>query len=149
MRLKVGGTFLASSDNYKDTWLRDQLQLLSSRCRAAFPPRRGRLRGARKTAPLNGNGTSSPTSPSATRQRLVKAVSRPGVFSHRKLDLGARGALEVMEIREGDRVLDIGCGSRRGRAGGSPCGMPGVEVEGIDSNCRAIAALRKERNSTA
>ena len=45
------------------------------------------------------------------RQRLIRAVSRPGVFAHRRVDPGARALMEVMEIEPGARVLDMGCGS--------------------------------------
>ena len=45
------------------------------------------------------------------RGRLIHAVSRPGVFSHREVDPGARQLMAAMEIAAGDRVLDIGCGS--------------------------------------
>jgi 16S rRNA (guanine1207-N2)-methyltransferase len=36
--------------------------------------------------------------------------SRPGVFSWDRLDAGSRALLEVMEIRAGDTVLELGCG---------------------------------------
>src|SRR5436309_2476831 len=37
-------------------------------------------------------------------------TSRPGVFSYGKFDDGARALVETMEVHEGDRILDIGCG---------------------------------------
>jgi 16S rRNA (guanine1207-N2)-methyltransferase len=40
----------------------------------------------------------------------LRFLSRPGVFSHGRLDEGARALLEVAEIEPGDRVLDLGCG---------------------------------------
>ena len=141
MRLKVGGTLLASSDNYKDTWLRDQLQLLFKHVER-HSRRGGVVYEARKTAQLKRERDFESDFAFRDQGRLVKAISRPGVFSHRKLDLGARALLEVMEVREGDRFLDIGCGS--GAVGlAAALRQPRVEVEGIDSNCRAIAALRK------
>src|SRR5262249_46228689 len=43
-------------------------------------------------------------------------LSRPGTFSYGRFDMGARALAEVMEIDEGDRILDLGCG----------CGTNGV-----------------------
>ena len=43
--------------------------------------------------------------------RLIRAYSRPGVFSHRRVDVGARHLMNEMQIEPGARVLDIGCGS--------------------------------------
>ena len=42
--------------------------------------------------------------------RLLRAYTRPGVFSHRRVDAGARALMETMEIEPGQRVFDIGCG---------------------------------------
>jgi len=37
--------------------------------------------------------------------------SRPGVFSWEKLDAGTRLLIDAMEIRPGEQVLDLGCGT--------------------------------------
>ena len=37
-------------------------------------------------------------------------LSRPGTFSYGRFDNGARALVETMQIDEGDRVLDLGCG---------------------------------------
>ena len=41
----------------------------------------------------------------------LKVETRPGVFSHRRLDGGAQALLETVELSEHDSVLEMGCGS--------------------------------------
>jgi 16S rRNA (guanine1207-N2)-methyltransferase len=69
--------------------------------------------------------------------RLIKAVSRPGVFSHRSLDAGARALINTMTVRDGDRVLDLGCGSGA-VALAAATRANGVSVVAIDSHARAV-----------
>ena len=74
-------------------------------------------------------------------------LSRPGVFSYGRFDLGARALAEAAAVRPGDRVLDVGCG----------CGVVGVfaglragpegHVAFVDSNVRAVALA--EHNARA
>ena len=68
---------------------------------------------------------------------LIQAVSRPGVFAHRKLDLGARRLIDAMEIEANNQVLDIGCGSGV-VSFAAALSAEGVSVTAIDSNSRAI-----------
>src|SRR5262249_7361952 len=64
---------------------------------------------------------------------------RPGFFSYGRLDDGARALTEVMHIRHGDAVLDIGCGTGAvGILAGLRSGAGG-SVTFVDSNTRAIA----------
>lgn len=73
--------------------------------------------------------------------------SRPGVFSHGRFDPGAQALVEVMTIRPGDRVLDLGCGvGTNGVFAGRRAG-PGGFVLFLDSNVRA-AALAEENART-
>jgi len=71
------------------------------------------------------------------RGRLIRAYSRPGVFSHRSIDAGARHLLNEMQIEAGARILDIGCGSGV-VALAAACRADGVTVHAVDSSCRAI-----------
>ena len=66
-------------------------------------------------------------------------LSRPGVFTYGRMDVGARALLEVAKIRTGDRILDLGCGcGTNGIFAGRRAGPTG-RVTFIDSNLRAVA----------
>ncbi len=69
--------------------------------------------------------------------RLIRLVTRPGVFAHRQLDHGARQLLNATEVPPGSSVLDIGCGS--GAVGlGLAARDPSIQVLAVDSHTRAI-----------
>lgn len=69
-------------------------------------------------------------------------LSRPGLFAYGRLDDGTRALLDVLEVRESERILEIGCG----------CGVAGIiaalrsgpscHLTMIDSNARAFAVAR-------
>jgi len=75
------------------------------------------------------------------RERLLEAVSRPGVFAHRRIDPGARHLLNAVDVAPETRVLDIGCGSGC-VAIGIAARDPRVVVHAIDASARAVACTR-------
>jgi 16S rRNA (guanine1207-N2)-methyltransferase len=66
-------------------------------------------------------------------------ASRPGVFGYGFYDDGARALMEAVELYEGQRVLDLGCGN--GTNGVLAARRVGQDafVMFVDSNVRAIA----------
>jgi 16S rRNA (guanine1207-N2)-methyltransferase len=74
-------------------------------------------------------------------------LSRPGTFSYGRFDNGARALAEVMDVRLGDRVLDVGCGA--GTVGVFAAARAGPDgwVTFVDSNVRAVALA--EHNARA
>jgi 16S rRNA (guanine1207-N2)-methyltransferase len=69
-------------------------------------------------------------------------LSRPGTFSYGRFDEGARALAEVIEVRPGDQILDVGCGcGTNGVFAGRRAGPEG-RVIFIDSNVRAVALAR-------
>jgi 23S rRNA (guanine1835-N2)-methyltransferase len=78
----------------------------------------------------------------------VRFVSRPGVFSYGRFDEGARALLEVAQINDGDRVLDLGCGPGAVGLLAARRAGPAGHVTFVDSNVRAtqLAELNARAN---
>jgi 23S rRNA (guanine1835-N2)-methyltransferase len=66
-------------------------------------------------------------------------LSRPGTFSYGHFDDGARALVESMEVREGDRVVDLGCGCGTNGIMASLASGPNGFTTFVDSNLRALA----------
>ena len=145
-RLKTGGVLMASTDNPHDRWLHEEMRILF-----ATVTRRESSRGtvylARRERPLKRVRNFRCEFVFRDRDRLIRAVSRPGVFSHREVDPGARQLMAAMEIAAGDRVLDMGCGSGTVSLAAA-FRAEGVWVVAVDSHARAVecTALGARRN---
>lgn len=135
-RLDDGGRLIVASDNPKDVWLHEQMQNMFPKV-TRFPQEQGVIYSGRKTQPLKKIKDFRCEFAFRDDERLIHVATLPGVFSHRRLDGGARALMNAMQIRPGDRVCDMGCG----------CGAVGlaasfrvadVAVTAIDSNPRAI-----------
>ena len=135
-RLQAGGTLIASTDNPHDRWLHEEMGLLFGTVTRRESPQ-GTLYLGRKDRPLKRIRNFACEFVFRDRGRLIRAVSRPGVFSHRKVDPGARQLMAAMEIAAGDRVLDIGCGSGTVSLAAALC-KEGVAVVAVDSHARAV-----------
>ncbi|MFV0443849.1 MAG: class I SAM-dependent methyltransferase [Planctomycetaceae bacterium] len=148
-RLKIGGTLITAVDNFKDTWLQHEIEKLQKGV-TRMPSRWGVAYRLVKKQLLKKRKDFACEFAFRDGERLVQAVSRPGVFSHRELDLGARALLETVTVEQGSRVLDMGCGC-------APVGLAaalraeGVHVHAIDSNARAVecALAGAQRNGVA
>ena len=139
-RLDIGGRLMVSTDNPNDTWLHEQLQLIFEKV-TKRPQPRGVLYLALKTHPLRRVRNFTANFAFRDGKRLVHIVSRPSVFSHRKLDIGARALIVAVAstraVQPGSHILDLGCGS--GVVGiALAMRKPGVHVHAVDSNPRAL-----------
>jgi 16S rRNA (guanine1207-N2)-methyltransferase len=92
---------------------------------------------ATKTEPLKKHKNFACEFAFRDRGRLIRACSRPGVFSHRHIDPGARRLIDEMQIDPDARVLDIGCGTGT-VALAAACRADGASVHAVDSNARAV-----------
>jgi 16S rRNA (guanine1207-N2)-methyltransferase len=139
-RLALGGKLYAATDNPDNTWLETELRKIFRKLERR-PAATGVLYIATKTEPLKKRKNFACEFAFRDRGRLIRAYSRPGVFSHRHIDPGARRLIDWMQIDPGARVLDIGCGSGT-VALAAACRADGVTVHAVDSNARAVECTR-------
>jgi 16S rRNA (guanine1207-N2)-methyltransferase len=141
LALRDGGRMLASTDAPRDSWLHDELRALFPKV-TREPHKKGVRYLATKTGPLKKVKHFDCEFAFRDQGRLIHAVSRPGVFSHRRIDGGARALINIMQVEEGFRVLDVGCGT--GVVGfAAAFRAPGVSVLAVDSNSRAIQCTER------
>lgn len=134
--VETGGFLIVAVNNPQDRWVIEQLQRLpcsiqrlgDSNCSGYVCRKKGSLKKQKNYR-----------CEFAFRHRdhLLKIVSRPSVFSHRRIDPGARHILNALPTIDPDWVLDIGCGA------GTLCIAAAAmyrqaTVMGIDSNTRAV-----------
>lgn len=140
-RLKIGGILVVSIDNRKDKWFHHEIEKFGKNL-TRLQKKKGVAYRLKKTKPLKKLKDFSTEFAFRDGENLITAVSRAGVFSHRRLDVGARALIETMEIHDGDHVLDIGCGAGTvGCAAGKR--TDNVAVHFVDANARAVECAMK------
>jgi 16S rRNA (guanine1207-N2)-methyltransferase len=147
-QLAIGGRMAVSVDEPKDQWLNERLQEMFPKV-TRRPTAEGTVYLATKTQPLKKIKDYACELSFKDGERLIHLRTRPGVFSHRQVDDGAR-ALTKMELEPATRILDLGCGS--GAVGvAAALRMPQASVHAIDSSPRAIEATQWacQRNDAA
>lgn len=76
------------------------------------------------------------------RERRWEYVSKPGVFGRKGLDGGTKRLLAHLEVRSGERVLDLGCGA--GMVGLVCSGLTDLEgVVMVDDSLPAVRAAQR------
>ncbi len=145
-RLADGGYLATAVNNPKDRWLHEQMQALFDKV-SCVREGDGCIYWARKTGPLKRVRNFECCFSFKDGSRVIQAISRPGVFSHRKLDQGAKQLMLSAEIAATDRVLDMGCGA--GSVALASAFKTSAEVLGVDSNARAVECTARgaERNA--
>jgi 16S rRNA (guanine1207-N2)-methyltransferase len=135
-RLVPGGWLFAATDHPHDRWLHAQLEPLAAKV-TRWPSETGVVYAARIDQPPARVRQFEATFAFRDGSRLLTLHSRPGVFSHRELDLGARALIETMQLSPGERVLEIGCGSG-GVTIAAAAREPTLQVDALDTNPRAV-----------
>jgi len=147
--LREGGSLWTATDNPNDTWLGEQVKTLFGRVsRRALPE--GVVYTSSRVGPLRRMRSFECEFTFRFRDRLLRVVTRPGVFSHRRVDPGTRAILKTFNVTDGERVMDIGCGSGvLSLAAASLTPQGGVWA--IDSNHRAVECVQMaaQRNDLA
>ena len=92
-RLAKRGRLIASIDNPEDQWLHDELHKLFDKV-TREPSDEGVVYSAIKSGPLTKHKNFDAEFVFRDRDRLITMHSRPGVFSHRRLDTGAAAAAD-------------------------------------------------------
>ena len=145
VNLAIGGRLVTAIDNPRDTWLHEQLAETGETVRvrpAAGAKPQTICYVVEKTREMKKVRDFSCTFVFRDRERLLAAVSRPGVFAHRRIDPGARHLLNAVDVAPEARVLDIGCGSGC-VAIGIAARDPSVHVHAFDSAARAVACTAR------
>jgi 16S rRNA G1207 methylase RsmC len=136
-RLEIGGTLVVAVDNPEDQWVREQVAELFSKV-SVQSHEDATVYVARKSAELRKVRDFSCEFTFRDGDRLIRAVSRPGVFAHRRVDPGARQLMAAAEVTAGMKVLDVGCGVGT-VALALASRNPAIQVHAVDSNARAVA----------
>jgi 16S rRNA (guanine1207-N2)-methyltransferase len=143
LQLAIGGRLVASIDNAHDNWLREQLAETGETVRVR-PAAAGDTVAyiVEKTRELTKIRDFSCEFVFRDRDRLLTAVTRPGVFAHRRIDPGARHLLNAVDVAADTRVVDIGCGSGC-VAMGLAARDKSVHVHAFDAAARAVECTRR------
>ncbi len=138
LALSESGRLVVSVDNRHDRWLGAQLRTLTPRI-TTTANRRGIVYELAYDGPLKRIRNFRCRFAFRDGERLIHAESWPGVFAHRRLDLGARKLIEAMHVAPGDTVLDLGCGSGC-VAFAAALRAEDVAVHAVDSDARGVAS---------
>lgn len=144
-RLAINGHLVAAIANPRDRWLREQLAATGERVRVRSDESKKPetiCYIVQKTRPLKKVRDFGSKVVFRDRERLLTAFTRPGVFAHRRIDPAARHLLNAVDLAEGARVLELGCGSGCVSLG-LAARHSSIEVHAIDSSARAVSCLRR------
>lgn len=141
-RLVEGGRMVVSTDNDEDQWIHKELRELFPKVTRRPIRKQGTLYLATKVAPLKKVRDFDCEFAFRDRGRLIYAYSRPGVFSHRHIDPGARALMNSMIVKPRMKVLDLGSGAGTVSLAAA-FAAENVALHAIDSNARAIQSLQR------
>lgn len=144
-RLAAGGHLVVTVDHRQDKWVHQQLRALGSKVTVSTGAQAAgyvvaKQRDAKRIRSLQAEFTFRDG------EAMLRAVSRPGVFAHRRLDPGAHQLIEAIRWPAQPptgrlRGLEIGCGAGTITAAlAARAQREGVAAEwlAIDSNARAV-----------
>ena len=143
--LAIGGHLVSAIDNPNDKWLRSQLAATGETVRVRSDSSEKPTTVCyilQKTRPSKKVRDFTSKVVFRDGERLLTAITRPGVFAHRRIDPAARHLLNAVDLASGAHVLEIGCGS-----GCVSLGLAArdssIDVYAIDSSARAVSCLQQ------
>lgn len=148
-RLRSGGRLIVSTNNPRDRWIQAQLRTLFSKVEVN-KQKHGVACVATKSAPLKKIKGFRARSAFRLGERLVFCESRPGVFSHRRIDGGARSLIKSLALLKPDagsppfqptKIIEMGCGSGAVSMAAA-LEYPAAKILAVDSDARAIECTR-------
>lgn len=142
LRLTEGGRMVVTTDNDEDQWIHQELREIFPKVTRRPIRKRGTVYLATKTAALKKVRDFDCDFAFRDKGRLIYASSRPGVFSHRHIDPGARALINAMPVEAGMKVLDLGCGAGTVTLAAA-FRAENVTTHAVDSNARAIQSLER------
>lgn len=141
-RLRIGGRMVVAVDNPRDQWVHAQLREMFPKV-SVIAAEDAVVYVVPKREPQRRPRSLRCQFVYRDGPRLLQAVTRPGVFAHRRLDPGARQLIDTVppwQLESPPRIIDIGCGA--GVVGialvarhGDPAS---VHCLSLDSHARAI-----------
>jgi 16S rRNA G1207 methylase RsmC len=150
-RLKSGGRLFISTNNPKDRWVQTQLKSMFSSV-TVEKQKHGVVCVATKTVPLKKPRGFRARSAYRLGERLIFCESRPGVFSHRRIDGGARALIKSLALlnppalesagvpasaAQIHKIVEMGCGCGAATLAAA-VEFPGAQILGVDSDARAV-----------
>lgn len=140
--LAPGGLFLTLSEYEKDDQIAKWHKKVYGKCGETPASKNGMAFWSAKTEEHPRRRHEVTFHAAAPDGRSMAFLSRPGTFSYGRFDNGSRAMIEVADIREGDRILDLGCGN--GAVGCMMAAKAGPKggVTFVDSSLRAVELAR-------
>jgi 16S rRNA G1207 methylase RsmC len=141
-RVKQNGRVVVSTDNSKDTWLLKQLKSIFGRVTVEKQDDGICYIARRRPEPTKRKEFRAEFA-FRDHDRLIYCHSRPGVFSHRKVDGGARSLIRSLDLLPDEldprKIVDMGCGCGS-VAAAAALRYPESQVLAVDSQVRAVEA---------
>ena len=147
--LKPNGRLIASTNNPKDHWLHEHLKDTFGRV-TVIKEKEGICYIARKSSRSVKQKDFSCEFAFRDGERLIRCASRPGVFSHRRVDAGARALIRSLDLldqsKQGQKrvrkIVELGCGSGAVSTAAA-LRYPQATVLAVDSHVRAVQATEQ------
>lgn len=143
-RVKPNGRVIVSTDNPRDSWLLKQLKAVFGRVTMEKQKDGVCYIARRRPEPAKRRSFEAQFA-FRDGERLIHCQSRPGVFSHRKVDGGARSMIRSLDhLPDGEaprKIVEMGCGCGA-VAVAAALRFPESSVLAVDSHARAVEATQ-------